>query len=290
MIQEEIVLNKLKIPTGYKEIIQSLKQNLQNNNYHTLVESYAASKQSLKLIDVPKMISTDRIDSKRFLLNQTTLFSQSEYFGNTAKTAPLDVKPLLYHYAANSLFAFMVYSLNSYTIPHAKNHGLKIQWDNEIGDIKVQILSSGFFSRIVDCYCLCKCTPQFSPLKYDSNTNGFVLTDYKYSLIKQPTISLNKLIKIRENLGQQQDGYLYDLVDFILLFIGSSLARYRPSFWTEIIRGEKGTHLAWFNQCFDRFDIFRYRILQSIVDIHKTGNTAGCHLHKIDIVTKQEMT
>ena len=86
---------------------------------------------------------------REFLSNQTTLFSQAEYYGNIAKTAPLDVKPLLYHYAENSLFAFMVYSLNSYNSPHASSHGLKIVWEHKIGDIKVDSFISDNDGRMI---------------------------------------------------------------------------------------------------------------------------------------------
>jgi len=290
MTTDEILFTKLKIPKGYKEIITSLRQSLINSNYQTLVTNFSQAKTNLKLFDLPSIISNAHINTESFLINQTTLYSQGLYFGETAKTAPIDVKPLLYHYAENSLFAFFVYSLNSYTPQHAISHGLRItKWDQDVEKIQIQLSTNGFFPRIIDTYSLCRVDTPFSFLQFDPPTNGFKEINSTYSIINQPSLTLNDLILLRDQLGTQLDSYLYDIIDFLLLFFASSLARYRPHLWVELLRGEKDTHYAWFNQCFERFDLFKFRLLKSLIDIHKTGSMVGCQLHKIDVATKQEM-
>jgi len=289
MISDDALLTKLKIPAGYSEIIKILKTNLVNSNHHSIVANYSTAKQAMKLFENPSIISDDRLQSDKFLITQTMMYSQSQYFGETAKMAPIDIKPLLYHYAENSLFGFFVYSLNSYPNPNASGHGLNIKWDADIGKIKVQIKNSGFFQRIIDCYSICKSKTQFAALEYDSTTNDFKETNLKHSFKNEPILTLDEIISLRENLGDQQDGYLYDLIDFVLLFLASSLSRYRPYLWNEISRGEKGTHYIWFQQCFERFDLLKFRLLKSIIDIYKTGSVKGCQLHRIDVVTRQEM-
>jgi len=256
MTNYDLLFSKLKIPAGYKEIIKSIRQNLINSGYQTLIDNFSTEKKHLKLFDWPRLLSDSLINSNSFLINQTTLFSQGWYFGETAKTAPMDVKPLLYHYAENSLYAFFVYSLNSYIQPHASSHGMYIDWDEDVDKIKVTLKPSGFFSRILDAYTLCKSKTHFSIFEFDISSNGFKISDSPYSTIKQPTILLSDLIRLREDLGENADGYLYDVIDFILLFFASSMARYRPNLWIELMRGEKGTQYVWLNQCFERFDLF----------------------------------
>ena len=289
MTSDELLFSMLKIPSGYKEILKSVRQGLIKSNQQNIADNFSKEKKSLKLFEWPAIISDSNINSKAFLVNQTTLFSQGMYYGETAKTAPLDVKPLLYHYAENSLFAFFVYSLSTYTQPHASSHGLNIKWSENIDEIEVVFNSTGFFSRILDTYSLCKARTHLSILELDSSSNGFKPTSSKYSILKQPSIPLLDIIQLREQLGEQEDGYFYDIIDFVLLFFASSLARYRPYLWIELMRGEVGKQYIWFNQCFERFDIFRYRLLKSLIDIHKTGNLGGCQLQHIDHVTRQQM-
>lgn len=289
MSTDDLLLNKLKIQSGYKEVIKSLQNNLKSNNFHAHVKKYADAKKSLKLRDFPEIISDGRMDSREFLLQQTTLYSQADFFGDAAINAPQNVAPILYHYAENSLYAFFVYSLNSHIPPHVSSHGLNIEFTNELETITVKLKNIGLFSRIVDCYSICKATTPFSSLNYNSSSNNYEVVDNEYSLIKEPTLTINDIISLREKSGQQADGYFYDLFDFILLFFGSSLARYRPYLWDEIIRGEKNTYNIWFEQCFERFELFRFRLVQSLIDMNKTGSLTGCILHEIDLITNQKM-
>lgn len=284
MSTDDLLLNKLKIPSGYNEVIKSLQNNLKSNNFHTHVKNYGDAKKAIKLHDIPEVISDARIESKEFLSHQTTLYNQAKFFGETAKTAPLNVKPMLYHYAENSLFAFFVYSLISYVPPHVSSHGLRIDLTNELGSCTIKLRNYGLFSRIIDCYSICKTTTHFSSLEYKSSSNNYQKRDGEFSLIKEPTLTLDDIISIRKKLGRQSDGYLYDIIDFILLFFGSSLARYRPYLWEEILRGEKNTYYIWFDQCFERFELFSDRLLQTIIDMNKTGSLTGCVLHEIDDV------
>jgi len=196
---------------------------------------------------------------------------------------------MLYHYAENSLYAFFVYSLNSHIPPHVSSHGLTIEFTNELETITVKLRNVGLFSRMVDCYSICKATTPFSSLKYNFSSNNYEETGNEFSLIKEPKLTISDIISLREKLGQQADGYFYDLLDFILLFFGSSLARYRPYLWDDIIRGEKNTYYIWFEQCFERFELFRFRLLQSLIDMNKTGSLTGCILHEIDLIANQKM-
>ncbi len=289
MIDRDILLTKFQIPAGYGEIINDVKDNLYKENYIKKVQCYSDKKQSLNLRDLPTIISEPLIESKEFLIRQTIAFSQASYFGDSAQNAPLEVKPLLYHYAENSLFSLFVYSILSYLPQHSSGHGLNIIWDENVDDIKIEIRNYGFFPRILDCYSICNASTHFSSIVYNERTKRFRDPKSPYPFHKEPKLKLKDVIKLRESLGNDLQGYYYDIIDFILLFFASSMARYRPYQWSEIARGETSTEYIWFNQCFNRFELLKHRILNSLVDICSTGDVGSCQLHKLDLQTKKDM-
>jgi len=88
MSTDDLLLAKLKIPSGYNEVIKSLQNNLKSNNFQVHVKKYADAKKAIKLHDFPGMISDARMESREFLSQQTTLYSQGDFFGDAAINAP----------------------------------------------------------------------------------------------------------------------------------------------------------------------------------------------------------
>jgi len=205
MNMDGLSFNKLKIQSGYKEVIKSLQNNLKTNNFHTHVKNYADAKKIIELRDLPEVISIPRLETREFLSHQTTLYNQADYFGKTAKTAPLNVKPMLYHYAENSLYAFFVYSLNSHIPLHVTNHGMKINIAKDLESTTVKLSNSGLFSRIIDSYSICKATTHFSSLEYNSSSNTYQKIDNDLSLINEPTLTLKDIISIREKIRSTRE-------------------------------------------------------------------------------------
>lgn len=254
-------INKLQVEFGYARIMSDIRNNM-IKAYDQRVKDYAKGKNSIRLSSVPEIVPIEKIQSDDFLVNNTTFIKQAVIFGGLAKEASREIKPLLYHYAENSLFAFFVYSLFSYPT-YSMKHGLKIIWGKTWNDTKVKVENDGFFSRIIDCYTILGVNTHFSALRYENLQNSFMKNpDNKYPFSDEPQLSIHEIIDIRQKIGRHQNGHYYDIIDFILLFYSSTLARYRPSFWHKIIEGKEGDEIIFFEKCFDRFDILLRRLVR----------------------------
>lgn len=170
----QFLVDKLQLPTGYRQTAKDIKTNLQKSFYQKFLQEYSDEKNRIMNTNEPISFNTDTIlNSQEFLIQNTTFLSQAKYFGEIAKTSTPQTKPLLFHYAEISLYAFFVYSIFSY--PSSSNkHGLTVHWNADLRDTKIQILKKGFFSRIVDCYSILECETAFSILIYDKSSQKFV--------------------------------------------------------------------------------------------------------------------
>ena len=135
---------------------------------------------------------------------------------------------------------------------------------NEIG---VQIKKSGIFPRLINCYTVLGAKTDFSPFYFDSNINK-ISTISKFSYLNEPIIRLHDIIEFKEK-NPIREGYQDDIWDFLLLFIGSSLSRYKPFMWQEIVSGQKGDELIIFKRAFERYPTIMERILKIL---HKLSN------------------
>jgi len=283
MTHDNVDLTKLEIPAGYKELIKKLVSKCNGTSFQQNIVDYANFKQTIGLRRDLTPISNSIASMDEFISRQVVSLTQANFLGSVGKTAPMEVKPLLYHYGENSLFSFLVYSLISFNPTYSRSHGMTIStWSNDFDEIELQFSNSGFFSRLVDCYSICKAYTSFSPIIWNTSTNEYEANTHQFSLKNNLKIKLKDLIEHRKNLGKNLESYYYDLIDFVLLFAGSSLSRYRSSLWTQISRGEKGTQVIWFNECFSRYDNLHSRVLNTILDICENGSPQGCSLHKLD--------
>jgi len=273
---DSIDFAKLTIPAGYNEIVSEIISKCNNSDFTQTVTNYSTCKEQLGLPQQISPLSNLTLQSPEFLPKQTVMLSQAEYLGKIAKSAPIEAKPILYHYAENSLFSFFVYSIIAFTPTHSSSHGMQIRWNSNIDDIEVSFSDSGFFSRIVDCYTICGCESSFSSIEYNKTSQSFTGRQHAFSLRNNPTIKVKDLIQHRLNLGSTSSGFQCDVIDFVLLFVCSSLARYRPYMWIELTRGEKGTQFIWFNQCFSRFDILMKRLKDTIIHFKNHGTQGTC--------------
>ena len=269
----------LKNPYGYREITKNIKKILLNSNFEKLLDEYKKIKNSVGLGDVPTLVSDHALDSHGYQIENTIHLSQALNLGMLAKDAIPAVKPFLYHYAENSLFAFFSYTLFQYQ-EHANNHGLHIMWDVNIDAIKVRIDKHGMFSRILDVYFLLGHDTHFSPFKHKTLEDGkieFEVNTHVLSIINEPSLTIKELIELRSSQVQSMsNGHIVDMIDFVLLFFASSLSRYRPNHWQEIVTGLGGKEFPWFNLAFDRFELLHKRLAKTLIDLssmfHGTHN------------------
>jgi hypothetical protein len=140
-----------------------------------------------------------------------------------------------------------------------------------IGDnyenIGLEFAKAGFFQRVVNTYTVLKHEWIFSPYKRTVNEE-FEKLDLEFDFTKKPTITLQKLIELKDGSKPDPPGHIFDQFDFLFLFLASSLARYKPDMWHSIVGGEHGNEIAYFNQSFDRFDKLSARLIHVLFSIY----------------------
>jgi len=285
MINDKIFFaESLLIPSSYRAIFKQIHGNLTSPDYTVICKSYKDRLDASLHTDVPSLRDFSEYNESDFIRNVIFL-KQAYNFEKLSANAASEVKPLLLYYAENQLYAFFVYSL-FYFDNFSKGHGLSIV-GNTYDNIGVSIKKNGFFQRIVNTYTVLGSSWVFSPLKLNSS-NSFDELDGEYSFVKEPTIPLKKLIKIKNNFKPNPDGYITDQLDYLFLFIASSLARYKPDLWHSIVAGENGDEIAYFKQSFTRFNIVWKRLLHTLFSqYHNTGEYT---LHSFDIEMNESYT
>ena len=280
ILDRKFFAESLLIPHSYKGIFKKIHSNLTQPNYQVICNTYHEKLQNSFRNDVPAIREFSNYEDSDFLRNVIFL-KQAHNFGKLATNAVIEVKPLLLYYAENQLFAFFIYSIFHFNNP-SRGHGLSMS-GNTYDNIGINIEKSGFFQRMINAYTILGAPWIFSPCKRTSS-NGIEELDGENAFTKEPTISLKKLIEIKNNSKPNPDGYILDQIDFIFLFLASSLARYKPDIWHAIVNGEHGGEIAYFKQSFTRFESLWTRLIHTLYSIYH-GNQYP-PLNEMDIQIK----
>lgn len=152
-----------------------------------------------------------------------------------------DIKPVMLHYAMIYLFDFFTRTWLKY----GQNWGHGISLVSHPTDFAVKIKKSGIFPRAVDAFYF---VDQPSLLSIDDNdgieyffhapgtgTISKKIKKIKYS--KTPTVKLTHLIDVYNRLGALSGRVSKSnciLVGFVLLFVISSISRYKAEAWFKI--------------------------------------------------------
>lgn len=159
-----------------------------------------------------------------------------------------DIKPIMLHYA-------MIYLLDFFTrtwLKYGQNwgHGIELKprgKGSSVNEYPVQIKKKGIFPRAVDAFYFCYQSSLFS--RDDDDGVGYMIDPFtggtlgisariekmKYS--ETPKIKLNHLVSVYEKLGKivgsvSKSNHI--LVGYVILFIMSSISRYRAEDWFKI--------------------------------------------------------
>jgi len=169
----------------------------------------------------------------------------TEFLSGYAKV-DYDLKPIMLHYAMIYLFDFFSRTWLKYgrTGGHGMK-GLKVCPD----DFSVRIEKQGVFQRAVDAFYFLGQSSLFSPdddvgIGYQLNMRGRTVSEkiekMKYS--KTPRVKLNHLIDIYMRLRKIVGSVSISnpiLVGYAILFIMSSISRYRAEEWFKIRENRK---------------------------------------------------
>jgi len=228
-----------------------------------------------------KCITLNYLDENSELTRQNVaLLKNALQLWNDANNTSDEVAPIIYHYSIHCFISFFVYTFFRWEPPHAISHGVRIsKWSEYIHDMKIQILTKGLFQRFIDTWTLLGNCIAFSKwIPYYDDKIIFKENDH-YLLKNSKTMTLKELIdfnprefekkmynSFKEKFLQSPIGSSpimqanNNLKNYLILFIASSIARYRPLIWESILIGETSEQ----NQ-------FNYEVIKSLVDLTRNN-------------------
>jgi hypothetical protein len=235
-------------------IISKLNPLIKNN-----VRSYA------KLQNGIQLLNREYYGKNKYEINlqNTTYLKNALEFLNFGYTSPKEIKPILFFYSWNFFLAFFKYSLFKWG-SSASSHGMSVIINDDLNDLKIKFSrkSTGTFQRLMDCLTvlgiptICnKWLPipkrkSLSYMKNDlknsfSSKDEFLLTDFmKFGILdfeqeinqKYGKLGFNKFDESMRCINEE-------ILSYILVFIASNVARYKPSLWRIVMEG--GNELSY---------------------------------------------
>lgn len=263
----------LLIPHSYKNFLKKIHSNLSTGNYSDICNEYKSKLENSFQNDAPLVQEFSNYSNPDFLGN-TIFLKQAQNFSKLGKTAMIALKPILLFDAENQIFAFFMNSIFHFNGP-SQEYGLDLSGDT-YENIGIEIKKSGFFQRVINTYAILGCTGAFSPFQR-TRDNKFEKLDKELDFTKTPTISLRKLIEIKNASKPDSPGFIFDQIDFLFLFLASSLAKYKPDLWHSIVNGEFGDEIIYFKQAFNRFETLSSRLIDALFSFYQGQNHSILH-------------
>ena len=172
------------------------------------------------------------------------------------------VAPLLYHYSWHCLNSFFAYTLFRWEPQHSSSHGVKVVLNDKQEDIRVQIQHTGksLLQRLIDTWTLLGVPLAFSPFLPNINNgemNFVPNSNYLPNKLQNESgyLPLPQLLtfdpeKFENDLFTQDtkrelpytprgiSSPNATLKSYLVFFVASTLARYRPVQWHSILGGK----------------------------------------------------
>lgn len=176
----------------------------------------------------------------------------------TATRVSDSTAPILLHYSWHCFNAFMSYSMLRWEPEHAGSHGITPSFGESLKDMKIMIKRDGLFQRLIDTWTILGAPLVFSrkwPI-IENKEIVFVkgdtyLPDQKNEILVEQLLEFDSSRFEREVNSKRyaqlvQCPFLSNSVqlpnsfiqDYLTVFAVSSIARYRPVLWHQILRGE----------------------------------------------------
>jgi hypothetical protein len=181
------------------------------------------------------------------------------------------IAPLLFHYSWHCFNAFFAYTFFRWNPQHGSSHGIEIPSETLNGDLtKLAIRfrkeekkggeTRGLFQRLIDAWTLLGTSPAFSAFLPILKDNQFTVRPNQLFLLeKSKSLGLARLVnfdpvddyerpywkrfgrkELIQNMSFTNSMNLPTriLQSYLILFIASSVARYRPILWSSVLSGE----------------------------------------------------
>lgn len=234
----------LKSPNNAKEYLTGIHKVVFPHGDSSKEERWDAYLHVVKALGVTPITDEDLANTK-FMSRQADKLSFdisrfTEFLTGYTKVND-DIKPVMLHYSSIYLFDFF----SRTWLKYGRN------WGHGIGDFRVDadeyfvtIRKSGIFPRAIDAFCFMNQSSLFSPddddgIPYQHNFELEVpfekIEKMKYS--ENPEVNLTHLIDVYERTSKIEKFVSKSnriLVSYVILFITSSISRYRAQEWFKI--------------------------------------------------------
>lgn len=237
-------------PYRYNKILQRIHT---ENDFSKLISTYPKA----EIGDAPKSLSKRYlIKNLRWLPGQNVQFIQNARETYEAGLrASSHIRPILYHYSWHSFFAFLMYTFMKFDGP-AKGHGITVSKmeRNEINLVFHPPRKKGFFQRTLDVMTILGYPLVFArwiPVVkekeitfVENNISPFAdverinLGDIVTFDAKAYIDELTAKFKFKQGTKDLVD-MNHCIMSFVMHLAASTITRYKPKVWTEILEGER---------------------------------------------------
>lgn len=251
MAQNQLMqYENLKLEYTYKEFQGKIIENLLRRKKNDL-ERYKT-----KTSDYPRLI---RVEDQEHLVHQNTILLKNAHeFWQKSQEVTEFIKPILYHYSFQQFSAFFIYSMFKWPM-RSSGHGMSCSLNKGINEITVHFRDRGFFKRLIDTFIILGQPTAYGSWILFESKDGLLFGENNVSL-RMPTdkislvdildfkpLAFAKEIKAKYPNTNYDRGLDYRFTDYLVVFIASNIARYRPALWRTIIDGS-GKLESRFNQ------------------------------------------
>ena len=213
-------------------------------------------------------ITEEYLDNNKIAEENIVLLKNAIELWRSASQTTDEIAPILFHYSWHCFNSFFAYTFFRWEPQHASSHGIEARSESmtdDIGKIALKFgkerknrIEKGLFQRLVDTWTLLGGSPAFGeylPIfqggKIDFFPNEFFL------LKESRCLKLSELLDFdtRECFKQYSKAFGKKLIHnssfynstgmptsilkgYLVLFVASSIARYRPILWDSILSGE----------------------------------------------------
>ena len=201
--------------------------------------------------------------------NVALLKNAIELWRSAAQTTD-SIAPILFHYSWHCFNSFFVYTFFRWEPPHSASHGITVSnFTDSTDEIKITVSKdgNGIFQKLVDAWtCLggslafSAYLPIFEGEKIEFQPNQ------TYFLQKSNCLNLAQLLSF-DPVNDYERKYWYTfgkeklvhnpslsnsmnvptriLQNYLVLFVASSVARYRPILWSSVLSGDTNSKVAF---------------------------------------------
>lgn len=235
----------LKLPYYYKKFQQEIIENFRKKKKQDL-EKYKS-----KTPDYPRAIT--KRDLIKLADNNTIFLRNSHDLWKETQNVTDLIKPILFFYSWQQFAAFFIYTLFKWPNP-ARGHGVHYHSGknpDNLREVTIEFQNKGFFRRLVDSFVILGHPtaygssipmPAKTEMTYRENQIGLKIPIGKIKFVKILDFKPSEFNReFKKKFPRKYYGAHIDvlLTDFLIVFVASNIARYRPKLWNSILEGKQ---------------------------------------------------